>query len=53
MKILINRYPCVDLDKINLDDDNNFDEDDPDTNIHVRLLSWRSKFEKHKPLRKR
>ena len=25
----------VDLDKINLDNNNNFDEDDPDTIIHV------------------
>lgn len=30
----------VDLDKINLHDDNNFDEDFPDIVIHVRLLSW-------------
>ena len=30
----------VDLDKINLDEDNNFDEDDFDTIIHVRLLAW-------------
>ena len=44
---------AADLDKINLDNDNNFDEDDPDTIIHVRLLDWRSKFKKHKTLRKR
>ena len=31
----------VDLDKINLDDNNNFYEDDPDAIIHVRLLAWR------------
>ena len=30
---------CVDLNKINLDDDNNFYEDDLDTIIHVRLLA--------------
>ena len=41
----------VDLDKINLDNDNNFDEDDPDTIIHVRLLAWHSKFEKCKALK--
>ena len=29
----------IDLHCINLDD-NNFDEDDPDTIIHVRLLAW-------------
>ena len=40
----------VDLDKINLDNDNNFDEDDPDTIIHVRRLAWHSKFKKCKAL---
>ena len=30
---------AVDLDKINLHNDNNFDEDDSDTIIHVRLLA--------------
>ena len=34
----------VDLDKINLHDDNNFYEDDPETIIHVRLSVWRSKW---------
>ena len=34
----------IDLNNINLD--NNFDEDDPDTIILVRLLAWRIKFEK-------
>ena len=34
------------LNEINLDDDNNFDEDDRDTIIHVRLLAWRNKIEK-------
>ena len=29
----------VDLVKINLDNDSNFDESDPDTIIHVRLLA--------------
>ena len=29
---------AVDLDKINLDNDNNFYENNPDTIIHVRLL---------------
>ena len=28
------------LDKINLDDNNNIYEDDPGTTIHVRLLTW-------------
>ena len=44
---------AVDLDKINLDEDNHFGEDDPDIKIHVRLLDWRCKFEKCKALRKR
>ena len=38
----------VDLDKIKLADDNNFDEDNPETIIHVRLLTWCNKFEKRK-----
>ena len=40
----------IDLNKINLD--NNFDEDDPDAIIHVRLLAWHIKFEKPKTLKK-
>ena len=36
----------IDLNKINLD--NSFDEDDPGTIIHVRLLAWHIKFEKRK-----
>ena len=41
----------IDLNCINLDD-NNFDEDDPDIIIHVRLLAWHTKFEKGKALKK-
>ena len=41
----------IDLNCINLDD-NNFEEDDPDTIIHVRLLAWHTKFEKRKALKK-
>ena len=41
----------IDLNCINLDD-NNFDEDDPDTVIYVRLLSWHIKFEKLKAFKK-
>ena len=33
-------------------DDNNFDEDDPDPVIHVRILAWHIKFEKRKALKK-
>ena len=44
MKILIKSYlllhiVTVDLDKVNLDNNNNFEEDDSDTNIHVGLLT--------------
>ena len=42
---------AVVLDKINLDND--FDEDDPNTVIHVRHLAWHNKFEKCKALKKR
>ena len=38
----------IDLNNINLD--NNFDEDDPDTVIHVTLLTWHIKFQKRKAL---
>ena len=34
----------VDLDNINLDDNNNFNEDNPDTITYVRLLAWRNNF---------
>ena len=40
----------IDLNKISLDD--NFDEDDPDTIVFVRLLTWHIKFEKSKALKK-
>ena len=40
----------VNLGNINLD--NNFDEDDPDTIILIRLLPWHSKFKKRKALKK-
>ena len=33
--------------------DNNFDEDDLDTIIHLRLLAWHIKSKKHKALKKR
>ena len=42
----------VDLDKIDLNNDNNFYKDDPETVIHVRLLAWCNKFEKCKTLKK-
>ena len=45
------RILSIYLNNINLD--NNFDEDDPDTIILVRLLAWHIKFEKRRTLKKR
>ena len=42
--------PNIDLNNINLD--NNFDEDDPDTVILIIFLVWHIKFEKRKELKK-
>ena len=58
MKILVmSLFSCnemgilnIDLNNINLD--NNFDEDDSDNIILIRLLVWHIKFEKRKALRK-
>ena len=41
----------IDLNNIDLDD-TNYDEEDPDTIIHIRLLVWHIKFEKCKELKK-
>ena len=43
--------PNTDLNNNNLDD--NFDEDHPDTIIHIKLLAWHTKFEKRKVLKKK
>ena len=40
----------IDLNYINLD--NNFDEDDPDIIILIKLLAWHIKFRKHKSFKK-
>ena len=42
----------LNIDLNNIDLDNNFDEDDPDTIIHIRLLAWYIKLEKPKELKK-
>ena len=44
---------AADLDKIQLDNDNNFYEDDSDAIIHIRLLVWFSNFKKRKALKKK
>ena len=41
----------TDLNNINLDY-GDYDEDDPETVIHVRLLAWHIKFENAKHLKK-
>ena len=41
----------IDINNIILE--NNFDEDDPDIIILVRVVAWHIKFEKHKALKKR
>ena len=40
----------IDLGNINLD--NNFDEEDPDTITLIRILAWHIKFEKRKAFKK-
>ena len=50
-------FPCNEMSIVNIDlnnakFDNNFDEDDHDTIIHIRLLSWHIKFKKRKALKK-
>ena len=42
----------VDLDKINIYYDNNFNKDDLKSIIHFRLFAWRIKFEKCKVFNK-
>lgn len=43
-------FVAGELDKIDLANDNNFDEDGPDTIVYVRLFAWHSKFKKSKAL---
>ena len=51
--LLIRGILPIDLDKINLDEDTNFDENNLDTDIYVRLLACCSKCEKCKARKKR
>ena len=41
----------IDINNMNLDD-TNYDEDDPGTIIHIRLLPWHIKLEKRKVLKR-
>ena len=50
-------FTCSGMDILNIDlnninPDNDFDEDDPDTIIFIRLLAWNIKFKKHIELKK-
>ena len=47
-----NEMVILNLDLKNINLDNNFDENDPHTISHVRLLAWHIKFEKCKTLKK-
>ena len=51
-------FSCNEMGILNIDlnnishDDTNYNEDDPETIIHIRLLAWHIKFEKRKTLKK-
>ena len=47
-----NGMGILNIDLININLDENFDEDDPDTIIFIRLLAWHIKFEKRKAIKK-
>ena len=58
MKVLImsyffNEMGILNIDLKNINLDNNFDEDDPDAIILIRLSAWHTKFEKRKAFRKK
>ena len=46
------KYSSVNIVLNDITLDNNFDEDDPDTVVLIRLLAWYIKFEKRKALKK-
>ena len=46
-------FNTIDPNNINLDDDDKFDEDDPETINHVTLVAWCNRFKQHKACRKR
>ena len=41
----------LNLDNGNLEDDN-FDEDDPESTIHVRVMAWHNRFKQRKAFSK-
>ena len=46
-----NEMGILNIDLNNIDLDNNFDEDDPDTIIYIRLFAWHIKSRKRKALK--
>ena len=48
-----NEMVILDINLNNINLENNFDEDDPDTNVFIRLSAWHIIFEKCKALKKR
>ena len=46
-----NEMGIFSIDLNNINHDNNFDDDDPDTVILIRLLAWHIKFKKRKALK--
>ena len=48
---LVVKWVFLDLVKINIDDVN-FDEDDPETIINVRLTAWRDRYKQRKSCKK-
>ena len=41
-------FNTIDLNNINLDDDDNFDKDDPESTGQVRLMAWHNRFKQRK-----
>ena len=51
--VCCNEIGILSVNPNNVNLDNNFDEDDLDTIILIRLLAWHSKFKKRKELKKK
>ena len=45
-------FNTIDLSSINLEDDS-FDEEDPESIIHVRLMAWCNRFKQRKVCNKK
>ena len=51
--LVVMKWVCFSVNLNNINLDNNFDEDDPDTIILIRRLAWDSKFKKRRALNKK